>query len=180
MTFRANYEETRRALALGLFGVAMVSFGALVEQLLEEGIILNGEKKNNKELPQKIHNMELWDVIERANKEGIIEKDDYKNLDSFRKNIRNPYGHGNYLDIISDANLPEIEFKDENGNRLNEEDLKKYNKTFIGALKKQKKDSFYAIPLLCWINGLSERISKKLKIQLNRNYKITDMEVLEG
>lgn len=93
---RALWHETAFAFIFGQYGAALITCCAFVERLLSRSI---EEFEKTKETPSRTVPIDIGPLINRARNIGLITKEEQKELDGFRKYVRNVIAHGNTKEL---------------------------------------------------------------------------------
>lgn len=97
------YDETWRAILLGLHGAAIVLCGNLIEYVLKYAIYTcnaGGFGKYNPDDWSKIERMTFAPAVTQAHAVGLIDNDQRDILVEFKDTVRNPYSHHNIQKIV--------------------------------------------------------------------------------
>ncbi len=137
------YDEIRECILFGLNGAAITLSAILVEFALKHAIIdhKTGITEYSKEEWDRLENIELGPVIKEAFESKVISEESRKELDKFRKDVRNLYLHYNIKKITSSAVMQEVARLDiSTGKIVIEKNLKAEDHPFIWQMAKKKMD----------------------------------------
>jgi hypothetical protein len=98
------YKEILKNIALGLNGTAITLSCVLVEYMLKFSaykVEMGGFKRYDSAKLDEFEKLEFGDAVGRATKNGLLSKQEKKELHEFRDKIRNPYLHYNLKKITS-------------------------------------------------------------------------------
>lgn len=137
------YTEIRECILFGLNGAAITLSAILVEFALKHAIIdhKTGITEYSKEEWDRLENIELGPVIKEAFELKVISEESRKELNKFRKDVRNLYLHYNIKKITSSAVMQEAARLDvSTGEIVIEKNLRAEDHPFIWQLAKKKMD----------------------------------------
>ncbi len=117
---KSLYQEIRECIFFGLNGAAITLAGNLIEFVLKHATFVKESGGYPHYDPNKwdeFENINFYEAIERAKREGLISQKIVEHLHLFRDDIRNPYSHYNIRKITRDVVAGKVKILDlETGN----------------------------------------------------------------
>ena len=120
------YDETWRAILLGLHGAAIVLCGNLVEYILKYGIFTckaGGFARFNPDDWAEIERITLDPTIRQAHDLGLIDDDQKEILTEFKDLVRNPYSHHNIQKIVKGSVAQKVQIVNLETGEVEEQDI---------------------------------------------------------
>lgn len=137
------YDETWRAILLGLHGAAIVLCGNLIEYTLKYAIYTcnaGGFARFNPEDWTAVEKITLDPTIRQAHDLGLIDDEQKEILIEFKDTVRNPYSHHNIQKIVKGSVANKVQVMDLKTGETEEKDIDADDDLIIAAQVKPMVD----------------------------------------
>ena len=137
------YDETWRAILLGLHGAAIVLCGNLIEYILKYGIFAckaGGFARFNPDDWAEVEQITLDPTIRQAHDLGLIDDEQKDILMEFKDLVRNPYSHHNIQKIVKGSVAQRVQVMNLETGEVEEQDIDADKNLIIAAQVKSLVD----------------------------------------